>query len=676
MRPAARQATAADRNHLQQLCAMVRLRARLRLAWLSYLSETDPVQSMLADEDAPAAEAAWQAQTPEVAPLRERLAEVRRAWEALADTPIDRLVQVLNLSAPEADLMALVLAASVDPQVAELCTLLGGGGGAPAPTFAIAARLFGHDRTLVLSGSSPVLAWQLIQLETPRTGAAPLASMSPSLVRWLSGEAVLDDALLACAQWVAPQQALLRWPVAETAERLRRVLDTGAPGVVLRLDAPRGSGRRTFAACVLQRLGIGLISVDIGAVAPEEQATVELRAQRQAWLDHAALAWTQAPAWKLFPPRFPLQVVLISPGERASGPPDWPHIDLSLPLPSVDERTTLWHRVMPASSTWPTDSLHALSRRHRVTVGEMRLASWLAPEDADAASLEVRSAMRDKLGELAYRLPCTYTWDDLVVNPTVDVLLRELTYEAEARTTLWEELELQRLFPQGKSLVALFTGPPGTGKTMSAQVLAKQLGLDIFRIDLSSMVSKYVGETSKNIERVLAAAERMDALLFFDEADSLFGKRTEIKDAHDRYANTDTNYLLQAIETWPGFAILASNRRGNLDAAFLRRLRHVIEFTPPDATQRLALWTRLLSSLAGDEAVNDLGDGLNRLANAFDLSGAQIKSAVLTALLESRRKKIPLGFLHLLHGVERELWKVGRGLSRADRVRLENHAAR
>jgi hypothetical protein len=426
----------------------------------------------------------------------------------------------------------------------------------------------------------------------------------------------------------------------------------------------------------MRELGLGLITIEIGELSNDELQTIHLRAQRQAWLDNAALLWGTPPAWRSHPPRFPVQIVLNGPGDRHQGPADWPQVDLALVLPTEEERSSLWCGILPASKEWPSEALQSLSRRHRVTVGDVRRVAWLAPEDMAAASEEVRIAMRDKLGDLALRLPNSFTWADLVVSKPVETLLHELAFEAEVRGNLMEDPELQRLFPQGKALIALFTGPPGTGKTMSAQVLAQQLGVDLFRVDLSALVSKYVGETSKNIEKVLASAERLDALLFFDEADALFGKRTEIKDAHDRYANTDTNYLLQAIESWPGFAILASNRRGNLDAAFVRRLRHVIEFTPPDQRMRLALWKKLVEGMAGGEAALNVAEGLNHLATGFELSGAQIKSSVLTSLLEARRERSSLNFTHLLSGVEHELWKVGRGLSRADRGRLERHALR
>jgi SpoVK/Ycf46/Vps4 family AAA+-type ATPase len=202
---------------------------------------------------------------------------------------------------------------------------------------------------------------------------------------------------------------------------------------------------------------------------------------------------------------------------------------------------------------------------------------------------------------------------------------------------------------------------------MAAQVLAAHLGLDLFRISLAAVVSKYVGETSQNLQRVLARAEHMDAVLLFDEADALFGKRTEIRDAHDRFANTDTNHLLQAIEAYRGVALLASNKKANIDGAFLRRIRYVLEFPKPDAQQRRALWQRLVRELCGDVRPSDLG--LDVLAEAIELTGAQIKHAVLTAAFAARRDETPVTRAHILHGIERELLKEGRALTARERER-------
>ncbi len=179
-----------------------------------------------------------------------------------------------------------------------------------------------------------------------------------------------------------------------------------------------------------------------------------------------------------------------------------------------------------------------------------------------------------------------------------------------------------------------------------------------------------MGETAQNLERILSRAAHMDIVLLFDEADALFGKRTEIKEANDRFANTDTNYLLQALESYAGVALLATNKRANLDPAFIRRLRYVLEFSRPDAAQRREIWQRVIGELAGVEAVHALSRSMDRLAEDVDSTGAQIKYAVLSAIFAARRDSSPLRPEHLLRGLDRELMKEGRALNERERERL------
>jgi len=285
-------------------------------------------------------------------------------------------------------------------------------------------------------------------------------------------------------------------------------------------------------------------------------------------------------------------------------------------------------------------------------------------ENIEEASIALQADAGSRLGKLAQQMNGHFTWDDLVLPAAVKNGMEDFTFEAMERNHFWEEPAAQRLFPHGKSLIALFTGNPGTGKTMAAQVIANKLKLDLFKIDLSSVVSKYIGESAKNIERILSRAKTMDVVLLFDEADSLFGKRTEIKDAHDRYANTDTNYLLQAIEEYPGIIILTSNKKSNIDNGFLRRFRYVIEFPKPDATERLQLWTSLLNELGGEEQMKALSVGLKKLADLIELTGAQIKLSILSAVFMARRDAGEIQITHLLKGIERELMKEGKSLGR------------
>jgi SpoVK/Ycf46/Vps4 family AAA+-type ATPase len=250
-------------------------------------------------------------------------------------------------------------------------------------------------------------------------------------------------------------------------------------------------------------------------------------------------------------------------------------------------------------------------------------------------------------------------------------VLDHFLFEAKERVRFWENPSASRLFPRGRALVAMMTGPPGTGKTMAAQVIASELGLDLFRIDLASSLSKYIGETAKNLARIFARAAEMNAVLLFDEADALFSKRTDVQDAHDRYANTDTNYLLQLIEDFDGIALLASNRKSNIDSAFVRRIRYVMDFQNPEAGERLQIWRRLTNELVGADREAELGPLLRRIAEQVELTGAQIKLALLGAVFGARQARQPLSLGHLYLGIEREMTKAGRDLGPKARERIE-----
>ena len=192
--------------------------------------------------------------------------------------------------------------------------------------------------------------------------------------------------------------------------------------------------------------------------------------------------------------------------------------------------------------------------------------------------------------ELLSPLPVPFGWDDLVLSPVTAAHLRELEAQAADRGQVLDDWGFSRLTSLGRGTTALFAGPSGTGKTMAAQVLARSLGLALYRVDLAGVMSKYIGETEKHLRELFEACERAPVLLLFDEADALFGKRTQVSDAHDRYANIEIDYVLQRMEQFDGVAVLATNRKGDLDTAFVRRLRFIIDFAPPSASEREHLW--------------------------------------------------------------------------------------
>jgi SpoVK/Ycf46/Vps4 family AAA+-type ATPase len=265
------------------------------------------------------------------------------------------------------------------------------------------------------------------------------------------------------------------------------------------------------------------------------------------------------------------------------------------------------------------------------------------------------------LGRLTAKVQPHYSWDDIILPPDQMAHLREICAQAEYRNVVYGEWGFDRKLSLGKGLNMLFVGPPGTGKTMAAEVIAHELQLDLYRIDLSQVVSKYIGESEKNLDRIFTAAENSNAILFFDEADALFGKRSEVRDSHDRYANIEISYLLQKMEEYQGISILATNLRQNLDDAFMRRVQAVVEFPFPDAEYRQRIW----SSVFPREA--PLGEDVDfkLLAQEVQLAGGNIKNMALAAAFYAAGDRGSICMEHLIQAAHREHQKIGRSWNQA-----------
>ncbi len=260
------------------------------------------------------------------------------------------------------------------------------------------------------------------------------------------------------------------------------------------------------------------------------------------------------------------------------------------------------------------------------------------------------------LENLARRTEPTVDWSDLVLPASHLEQLHEIVARARLRPVVLDGWGMRRGGGRGEGIAVLFAGESGTGKTMSAEVIAGALGQDLYRIDLSTVVDKYIGETEKNLERIFTEAEHANGVLFFDEADALFGKRSEVSDAHDRHANVEVAYLLQRMEEFSGLAILATNLRANLDDAFTRRLTALIDFPMPDATDRARLWDRCLGATAPRDAELDL----EFCAKQFELSGGAIRNITLTAAFRAADEEQPISMEHLIRATRQEYVKMGR----------------
>lgn len=563
-----------------------------------------------------------------------------------------------------------------------------------APT--VEERLAARRR---LAHTAPLIRFDLLRLsEDPAAPAAPLPlralEIDPRIAAFLLGDDTPDARLAPFARALTPAASLadLILPP-EITQGLARFLDrdpardrppAGAPAPVVYLEGPPGAGKRALAEALCARASLPLLAVDAAALlaaGDDAFARAAPRAAREARLRDAAIHWIGAgPA--LQPERPIARAALLAalaahtgltflsgstPWEPAGAIEGRAFVRVELPRPSARDQARLWLIALGQQCGADVD-LNALTGMFRLTGGQIQDAAAAARDlarlrDPDAATItmpDLTAACRRRhgrrLGALARLLPPRHGWDDLVLPADRKAILREICAHVRHRGRVLGEWGLDRRLGTGKGLSALFSGPPGTGKTMAAGVIAADLGVALYHIDLSAVVSKYIGETEKHLAELFDDAEAANAALFFDEADALFGKRTEVRDAHDRYANLETSYLLQRIESYEGVVLLASNLLKNIDEAFVRRLAFVVEFPFPGVAERLAIWRGLWAP----ETPLDQDVDLEFLAARVELAGGYLRNIALAAAYLAAEEGAPIAMRHLLHATRREYQKMGK----------------
>ena len=640
----------------RHILAVTRLRARRLASWMERVwqaGQASPdqgptigpgeVAGLLAADAMAAAEAAFFAAGE---PAAATAAADAAAGELAADPGWIAICRVFGLSAEEVDFLALLVALELDPGLGRVVAYLHDDGRMSRATPWLAARLAGYEPA-PFAGAN-LLAWQL---------AAPLDSAGPThqlTTAWQVDPAVVLSVAsgawhdLAIADGVAST-------VPATAAALPCLQDSARAALLgladvrdAELVGPPGIGRQTLAAQIAAAAGKSLLSADLPALVGAGASALPAltRVLRQAAITGAVAYFRDADAvteadW--------VRVRRLGvPYLRGVRHPTGEPLPITLAPLSIAARLALWRH---ASSAPPPDALIA----HRLTPAEIMRAA-AAPT---TTALLIKQRGRRPDSALLARLPSPYEWDDLVLPAEVMSQLRAFEIQVRLRWTVYEEWGFGRLAHLGHGISALFGGPSGTGKTMAAQVLARALGIELLRVDLAGVVNKYVGETEKKLREVFDACEDSGALLFFDEADALFGNRTQVKDAHDRFANIEIDYLLQRIERFDGVAVLATNRRQDLDPAFVRRLRFVIEFHTPHPDERLALWQRALLPTApnGDELLDEID--WRYLAERLNMTGAEIKGTALGAAFMARAEGSRIGMRHVLAAAQREMAKQG-----------------
>jgi hypothetical protein len=677
----------------------IRLRARRRMIWLRHLwgkSLADAEQGLAishnevdriltgTEQDASAESIFYE--TEATARQLSRQIHAIDQW-VVNDEARERLRRDFVLTEAEIDLLQLAVAVEVDPLLRRVYGYLHDDATAGSATPWLASSLFQWSSPISFGPHAALvrwrMAWPLEGLVNPWAVNAPWVA-DPHMVSWLTQGDRLDPALGSAIQCIPackgkrkiclyPAQLAAMQAFVEAMRKEQRVSTAGETAPIpieLELIGPEGAGKRTLAMQFCAEMGIGILIADAGLLLSSDLALPVLvekatRAARMARLTDAVLYWHDAErvdprVWHMthcYSSELTLFGTTSPVGQqKRSGVA---RKTFQLPLLTRARRVALWKQLSNEPVPDPVEGW-------KLTPVEIMNAARVAPAGAEAVVEECRQALYQGPSELFTPLPCPFTWDDIVLSPSVRQHLAELEEQARLRWLVYEEWGFERLFALGRGVTALFAGPSGTGKTMAAQVLARSLGMDLYRVDLAGVMSKYIGETEKRLKQIFDACERANVLLFFDEADALFGQRTQVKDAHDRFANIEIDYLLQRMEQFDGIAILATNRKGDMDSAFLRRLRFIVDFMPPSAVERLGLWKIALPQYApqGEELLDQID--WEFLAGKLNMTGADIKAAALGAAFLARAEGTRISMKHVIHAARREMAKHGMVLRPGD----------
>ena len=581
-----------------------------------------------------------------------------------------------GLTPLDVDLLMVALAPDVDSRFEQFYGYLNDDVTRRRATIGLAMRLCGLPEAAVagrarLDAAAPLCASALLSVdETDRPFLSRTLRVPDRVVAFLLGDDRPDPMLAELVEATGDAGERDGTEVdPAAAERFAAALSAGVRLVHMR-QRP-GSGTRELAAAAATRAGYEVLVVNAGRLAAEQDTAAACRAVlREALLRGAAIVLgpldaageQHPPVRQLRHPAVPL--LCYGPG---TWDPQWSddppmHVDTVPLMPTA--RARVWRASLNGNLAPGADPL-AATAHFVLDPGQIQRAARAAalyaladggPVDADHLRAGARTQNASGLQRLARRIEPAVTWTDLVLPDHVLQLLQELSARAQFRDRVLDEWRMRPGGGRGRGVAGLFAGDSGTGKTMSAEVIAGALGMDLYTVNLASVVSKYIGETEKNLERIFAEAAGTNGVLLFDEADAIFGKRSEVKDAHDRYANIESAYLLQRMETFDGIALLATNLRANLDEAFTRRLDVLVDFPLPEAPLRVRLWDRCLAP--GLPRAGDID--LEFLANQFELAGGHIRSASVTAAYLAAQDDRPVAMLDLVGAVAREYRKLGR----------------
>jgi len=610
----------------------------------------------------------------------------RRALQEAAEampgpSALEALCEVFGLTPFERDVLLLCAGMELDSSFAACCAAAQGDPRRTSPTFGLALAAMAEAHWGAITPAAPLRYWRLMEV-----GAGDALTLSPlrideRVLHYLAGIDHPDERLrglveplepqtsgLPASQRTVVQQLVGLWSRTKGAldgtaiqlcggeEEIKRAIASAAaaaaglrPYAIRAADVPSGAEEREDLARLWERetvLGGGALLIDCQDAAGAGDCT------------RPAIAFLER-----------LRCPLVVAGREPLRTRKRPLVHLDVNRPSSAEQRSLWHEALGPLASGLNGQIEALTSQFDLGAQQITAASTEAlanlsqkPEEAPDTLLweACRIQSRPRLDDLAQRIEPAAGWEDLVLPKLQRQTLREIAAHVRRRAMVYETWGFASKGARGLGISALFVGSSGTGKTMAGEVLANELRLDLSRIDLSRVVSKYIGETEKNLRRVFDAAEEGGAILLFDEADALFGKRSEVRDSHDRYANIEVSYLLQRMESYRGLAILTTNMRNALDAAFMRRIRFVVQFPFPDAEQRAKIWGRIFPPDTPTEELD-----VRRLAQ-LNVAGGNIRNIALNAAFLAADAGESVRHSHVLHAARGEYAKLEKPLTEVE----------
>ena len=617
-----------------------------------------------------------QALNGELAWLRQLLEkELHQGTENVQEKPtvtspvLDFLCEQFHLSAFERTLLLLCAGVELEAHIAHRCAVNQDDARAEHPTFGLALTVLPEPHWSAFSPQAPLRYWQLINIsDTSRLTTARLF-IDERILHYLLGVAALDPRLAGLLRDL-PLSLPLPPSQRQQAEHLHHVWsETTGRLPLLSVYGPDPSGARAVAAHACGLLALRPLALRASDIPPDAGARALLARllTRECVLSRGALIIETDDGHETH--LAPLLDQLACPVILLGKPPGAVQhrcILAEIRKPLTEEQRDLWRTALSNVAGIDDAVLLPIVAHFDFSAENIAAAAEeMRSETKNGASPPAlwqicRRRARGGLERLAQRITPRATWNDLILPPPQLAILNDAARQVRHRVTVYEQWGYAGKSERGLGISALFAGESGTGKTLAAEVLAGELGLDLYRIDLSAVVSKYIGETEKNLEQLFAAAETSGAVLLFDEADALFGKRSEVKDSHDRYANIELAYLLQRMESYRGLSILTTNLKSSLDTAFLRRIRFVVQFPFPDTAQRTEIWRRIFPEPLPRDALK-----LDQLAR-LHVTGGNIRNIAMNAAFLAAEDGMPLSMTHLARAARAEYSKLEKPINEAE----------